>query len=158
MLQSVSSKSFTSVSSPSLMLCQVTQHTNTSNQSCDTCGRKCLLAKADRLTHMQKNGKNCSVDWCYTDYILWVVWEISFGFFSLREKTTKKDKLSHICIFLLWQSCVTWTSGRKMKTNQQLKKWKYNVFFKNCSVFKKSHFYYIFCNCVETRLQYRVFE
>lgn len=57
-----------------------------------------VAPKADRLTRMQK-WKNYSRDWCYTDYILWVVWEISFQFFPPIPNPPPHNKLSHICIF-----------------------------------------------------------
>lgn len=53
MLQSFSSKSFRSMSSSSLMLCQVTQHAKNSNQSCDAYGRR-WPGQVDTYTKMGK--------------------------------------------------------------------------------------------------------
>ena len=82
---------------PLLMLCPVTQHRKKAEISHVTptqeSGPGC---KADRLTYICKKKidekENHGGDWCYTDYILRAVWEISFGFFIPKEEEEEEEE------------------------------------------------------------------
>lgn len=75
-LEPVAGKTFMRLSSPPLMLCQVTQRRKTNNQSPHTYGRKQDSPKAVRLTFACRNRGNHSGGWCIIDCLKWLLWEI----------------------------------------------------------------------------------
>lgn len=106
-------KSFTSVSSPSLMWCQVTQRAK-KRQSIMWHLQKEAASNADRLINKAKKGPGevtVEIDATQITFYDRSGGKYRSGSSFWEKKKKKPNKMSHICRSVLWQHCVTWTSG-----------------------------------------------